>query len=143
MSALFVPRQQSLSTVSAALSVAPSNSQAPAIQDQHASYDLSVEPQAAESSGHFRATTEPATRNKSSGKATRSRSRTTQQDNANSPPSPGLFDPEDTQLTPKGSLAKKMFSCSGYGNCKMSFSRAEHLARHVRLVSHSLYRLYR
>lgn len=27
---------------------------------------------------------------------------------------------------------KKMFQCKGYGNCRMSFSRSEHLARHIR-----------
>lgn len=29
---------------------------------------------------------------------------------------------------------KKMFQCKGYGNCRMSFSRSEHLARHIRYV---------
>jgi len=37
-------------------------------------------------------------------------------------------------------LVKKMFVCSGYGDCAMAFSRSEHLARHVRYVKASTLR---
>lgn len=41
-----------------------------------------------------------------------------------------LVDPSN----PDSNTTKKMFVCKGYGNCKMAFSRSEHLARHVRYV---------
>lgn len=142
MTALFVPRQQSLAPVSSALSSAPSISQAPISSSTtdsasapavNASYDLSVG-SVSSSDSHQRAATAPSGSPPSSSKTRRSRSHTTQAEGGGTPPSPGFFEAEDSQLTPKGSLVKKMFSCSGYGNCKMSFSRAEHLARHVRFV---------
>lgn len=33
---------------------------------------------------------------------------------------------------------KKTFQCKGYGNCRMIFTRSEHLARHERLVFYYL-----
>ncbi|ODV90903.1 hypothetical protein CANCADRAFT_24611, partial [Tortispora caseinolytica NRRL Y-17796] len=32
----------------------------------------------------------------------------------------------------KRGRSPKVFRCSGYGDCNMSFTRSEHLARHVR-----------
>ncbi|KAI7867944.1 hypothetical protein BDF14DRAFT_1725485 [Spinellus fusiger] len=32
----------------------------------------------------------------------------------------------------KRSTGQKTFQCQGYGTCTMSFSRSEHLARHIR-----------
>ncbi|KAI7867930.1 hypothetical protein BDF14DRAFT_1700505, partial [Spinellus fusiger] len=32
----------------------------------------------------------------------------------------------------KRSTGQKIFQCQGYGTCTMSFSRSEHLARHIR-----------
>lgn len=41
---------------------------------------------------------------------------------------------EEQQNSKSGEEAdgKKMFQCKGFGNCRMSFSRSEHLARHIR-----------
>lgn len=33
-----------------------------------------------------------------------------------------------------GNAKSKMFQCTGYGECRMVFTRSEHLARHMRLV---------
>lgn len=38
-----------------------------------------------------------------------------------------------SETSSKGSSAKsKMFQCTGYGECRMVFTRSEHLARHMR-----------
>lgn len=34
-----------------------------------------------------------------------------------------------------GNAKSKMFQCTGYGECRMVFTRSEHLARHMRLVT--------
>ncbi|KAG0668169.1 hypothetical protein C6P45_004959 [Maudiozyma exigua] len=37
-----------------------------------------------------------------------------------------------TASSPTSSAGKKMFRCEGYKDCNMAFTRAEHLARHIR-----------
>lgn len=66
----------------------------------------------------------------------RTRSRTTHSVNLSPEENdPLLLESADEDGSPKAGPKrelKKMFVCSGYGACSMSFSRAEHLARHVR-----------
>ena len=40
--------------------------------------------------------------------------------------------PASGKVTGDAGLQAKMFQCSGFGDCKMVFSRSEHLARHIR-----------
>ncbi|KAJ7664112.1 hypothetical protein B0H17DRAFT_303909 [Mycena rosella] len=52
-------------------------------------------------------------------------------------PSPGFEYPDPLQAGPEApkryrSAPPKTFQCAGYGECRMVFSRSEHLARHIR-----------
>lgn len=50
---------------------------------------------------------------------------------ANTPPPPGTAPPPNKRYRP---APAKTFQCRGYGECRMVFSRSEHLARHIRYV---------
>lgn len=41
---------------------------------------------------------------------------------------------KDSSLVKRTPSSAKTFQCKGYGDCKMVFSRCEHLARHIRYV---------
>lgn len=55
--------------------------------------------------------------------------------NGNSPNMPGPVGPASKRYRP---APAKTFQCRGYGDCRMVFSRSEHLARHIRFVSYLL-----
>lgn len=54
------------------------------------------------------------------------------------PNSDGASNPQQVALPPPGkryrSTPAKTFQCKGFGDCRMVFSRSEHLARHIRYV---------
>jgi hypothetical protein len=53
--------------------------------------------------------------------------------NGSAPNMPGPVGPAGKRYRP---APAKTFQCRGYGDCRMVFSRSEHLARHIRFVSY-------
>lgn len=51
--------------------------------------------------------------------------------NGSAPNMPGSVGPAGKRYRP---APAKTFQCRGYGDCRMVFSRSEHLARHIRFV---------